>query len=320
MKIKFICCILAAVFISILTGCSQSKNARIANELHFSLNGVFDVTISYDEENITFFETDGDELIIKEYMSENKSRYYARVIKSHDSIHISEGGKPFFRNGFSRYIEVYLPVSYSQTLKVTSTDGNIDLSNIKPQLSALRIDSTAGTVEIDSAAASDIHLSTTRGTLNLKNIAADTVRLDTTSGNISCGSLAGNIICASTSGNFTCDELTGYISYTSTRGNADIKSAAGSGSYKANNSGRLNITYTELNGNLSLFNKNGDINLTLPDDLEFEFYAATKNGTISASFDEYIDIDGRTAHGIIGGNPSVTVKAETKNGDIMAAQ
>lgn len=73
MKIKFICCILAAAFISILTGCSQSKNTRIANELHFSLNGVFDVTISYDEENITF---------LKQTATNSLSKNICRKIKA----------------------------------------------------------------------------------------------------------------------------------------------------------------------------------------------------------------------------------------------
>lgn len=284
-----------------LTACSPAQKPEMVNELHFSLDGISDVAISYDEEPITFFASDSDELVIKEYMSENKSRYYAEVRQSSDSLCVSEGGKPFL-SSFSRYIEVYLPASYTQALTITTTDGSIDLSSMDLQLSALRIDSTSGTVEINHAAASDISLSSTSGTITSGRIAADTIRLDTTSGNI------------------ICDELIGNVTYTSTHGNADIKSASGSGSYQASNSGRLNVTYTQVTGDLSFFNKNDNISLTLPADLEFEFEATTKNGSVSTSFQEYMIIDDHTSRGIIGDHPTVTVTLETNNGDIEVIQ
>lgn len=304
MKIKnhFLFSFITVLFLLTLTGCTNSKTPEMANELHFSLEEISDVTISYDEETITFFETNGSELVVKEYMTENKTSYYADVDEDRDSIHISEGGKPLFKDGFSRYIEVYLPVTYTEALTLTTTDGNIDLSNISLQLSTLRIDSTAGTVKLHEATASNIHLSTTSGTLELGNITADAIRLDTTSGTI------------------TCDELAGNITYTSTSGNADIKSAIGSGSYKANNSGQLSVVYTEVTGDLSFYNKNDDIKLTLPAELEFEFEATTKNGSVSTTFQECISIDGRTTHGTIGNNPTVTIKTETNNGNIEVSQ
>lgn len=302
MKKQFLFSLITILFLLALTGCTNSKTPEIANELHFSLREISDVTISYDEETITFFEADGDELIVKEYMTENKTSYYADVDEDRDSIHISEGSKPLFKDGFSRYIEVYLPVTYTEALTITTTDGNIDLSNISLQLSTLRIDSTAGTVKLCEATASKLHLSTTSGTLELGNITADTIKLNTTSGTI------------------TCDELAGNITYTSTSGNADIKSAIGSGSYKANNSGQLSVVYTEVTGDLSFYNKNDDIKLTLPAELEFEFEATTKNGSVSTTFQECISIDGRTTRGTIGNNPTVTIKTETNNGNIEVSQ
>lgn len=298
----FMCICLIEFCLFVVAGCSNSQSPPAANEIRCSLTGISDVAISYDEEPITFYQAEGDKLIIKEYMTENRSSYYAAVKQSGDSIHISEGGKPFFKSGFSRRIEVFLPASYMETLKITTTDGDIDLSNVTLQLSALRIDSTAGTVEVKNAVASNIHLSTTSGTLNLGSIEAESIRLDTTSGNV------------------TCDELIGNVGYTSTSGNADIKSAVGSGSYKANHSGRLNVNYEEVTGDLYFFNKNENINLTLPDNLSFEFEATTKNGSVSTTFGECITVDGRTARGIVGNNPTVSVKTETNNGNIEVSQ
>jgi len=170
------------------------------------------------------------------------------------------------------------------------------------ELSSLRVDSTSGVVKLDNALASDIHLSSTSGTLDLGNIQAGQIKLETTSGSV------------------TCAELNGYVTYTSTSGDADIKSAIGSGSYTANNSGKLNVVYTEVDGDLSFFNKNDNILLTLPSDLEFIFEATTKNGSISIDFQQDVTINGRTTSGIVGDNPTVTIKVETNNGDIKVTK
>ena len=286
----------------VFVGCSNSKSPQIANELRFSLDGRTTLTISYDEEKITFYESDSDDLVIKEYMTENKSSYYAKVTERNESIQISEGGKPFFKDSFSRHIEVYLPKSYHENLTVTSTNGDINFSGVNLDLSMLRIDNSSGNVTLANAVASNIHLSSTRGTLDLENIQANQIRLETTSGSVNC------------------TELNGNVTYTSTSGNADIKSAIGSGSYKTNNSGSLNVVYTEVKGDLSFFNKNDNITLTLPENLQFEFQATTKNGSISTTFQQSVTVNGRTTSGLVGDNPTVTVKVETNNGNIKVTQ
>ena len=263
MKKHLAACFVAAVGLLILTGCSHKQSSTLANELTFSLDDISEVTISYDEEKVTFYESENNALTIKEYMTENKSSYYAKVDQSSNSIKISEGGKPFLKDGFSRYVEVYLPASYHESLTVTTTDGDIDISALEMTLNALRIDSTAGVVKLNIVAAQNIHLSTTSGVLDVNRLEADTIRVDTTSGSFSCYTLNGNVV------------------YTSTSGNANIQSAIGSGNYKANNSGELNVVYTEVTGDLSFYNKNDNIHVTLPADLEFEFQATTKNGSVS---------------------------------------
>lgn len=286
----------------VLTGCSHSRPAQLANELTFSLDGISALTVSYDEEDVTFYESGSSDLTVREYMTENKSSYHAKVDQHDGSIRISEGGKPLFQGGFLRYIEVYLPASYREDLTVTTTDGDIDLAKLEAALHALRVDSTSGTVRLSAAEAQSIHLSTTSGSLDADRLDADTIRIDTTSGS------------------FSCEELVGNISYTTTSGSADIRSAAGSGSYQASNSGALNVVYTEVTGDLSFYNKNDSICVTLPADLEFEFEAVTKNGSVSTSFPESLSASGRTTGGTVGGHPTVSVKAETNNGNIEVKQ
>ena len=302
LKQKIVTSLLVAFCLCNLSGCSRSNTAQAANVLSFNLNTITDVTISYDEEAITFFQSDSDELIIKEYMTENKSRYYADVKQNNGSIHVSEGGKPLFNNSFTRYIEVYLPQKYQANLTVTTTDGNIDISDLTLNLISLRIESTTGTIQLGNANAAVLYLSSTSGKLDLGNIAGEQLKLDTTSGKV------------------TCKELNGAVTYTTTSGDIDVNSAIGSGSYRVNNSGKLSVAYTEVTGNLSFFNKKDNIELALPRALEFVFEATTKNGSVSTSFQKSIHVDGHTIHGTVGSTPAVTVKIETNNGNIAVTQ
>lgn len=300
MKIKNIILLLVAISLSatMLSGCGSQQQPQMVNELSYSLNGITQITISYDDENISFYQSENDELIIKEYISEDKESYYANTTQTDDSIKISEGGKPLFKGGFQRYIEVYLPEDYKENLKITTTNGNIDLSNMCLDMKSIRIDSTSGTLKINEANATDIHLSSTKGKMELGTIIAENIKIETTKGSVSCESIEGS------------------VSYTSTSGNGEFLSASGSGSYKASNSGKLTVVYKEVTGDISLYNKNDNINLTLPAALDFEFKATTKNGSVKTNFQDNISKSGKTTSGSIGNNPTVTVKTETKNGDI----
>lgn len=254
--------------------------------------------ISYDDENISFFESENNNLIIKEYMSKDKKSYHAKVSENKDSIQISEGAKPFFKDGFTRYVEVYLPNSYSENLKVTTTNGNIDMSEVELDMNEIRVDTTSGIFKLNKAAAEDIYFSSTSGELELGSINASQIRIETTRGEV------------------TCEKADGNVTYVSTSGNAEFKSVTGSGTYKANNSGKLSVTYDEVTGDLSFFNKNDDIELCLPATLSFEFEAITKNGSINTNFQGDISVKGELKRGTVGKNPTATVKVETKNGDI----
>ena len=294
-KSRLLGCI-ALAGLAMLSGTARASQP--ANELVFATGSVAHITLSYDEESITFFDSADGNLLIREYMTQNQAGYHARVEQSADSIKISEGGKPLFKGDFSRYVEVYWPASYRGALTVSTTDGNIDLSRPSLSLDSLRIDSTSGTVVLGQAQARTIHLSSTRGSLALGTLRADTIRIETTSGTVCCEDVCGNVI------------------YTGTSGDAEFRSAEGSGSYTASNSGTLSVAYTEVTGDLSFFNKNGSIRVTLPSDLSFSFAAAVKNGSLSTTFQDCLTLHDKTVSGDVGEHPAVAVHAETRNGSI----
>lgn len=288
---------------SVRINLTHTKPSMVAaNESKFSADGVTHLEVSYDSGDVSFFESDSADIVVKEYMTENKSRYYAKVQQSDGSIKITSGERPDSDHDFQRRIEVYLPASYDQTLTVTTTSGDIELSNAKLSLSALGIATSSGDIELKKeVSASDIDLSSTSGELDLGNIKADQIKLTSTSGDITCSKLEGHVKCASTSGD------------------TEIESASGSGSYQTA-SGELDVAYAEADGDLTLTSQSGDLSLTLPANLEFNFKGTTGNGTISTPFRKVDTDNGHIVKAVIGDHPSISVQVGTQSGDINVDQ
>lgn len=295
---KKVLCVGMLLMVSWLTGCSENSSYSMVNQMTFDLDNITEITIAYDEENISFYDSDSHELRIEEYMTIDKKSYYAEVSERKDSIHIREGGKPFFSGDFERYVKVYLPSEYKASLNVSTTDGKIDFSDIFIQVNSLYAESTSGKVIINEAHTTDICLVTTSGKIDCGSVAADKIKVNSTSGNVKF------------------QALDGEVKYTSTSGSLTVASAKGSGSYRTENSGKLEVNYDALYGDLYMFNKNSDIYLMLPKNLSFEFKGTTKNGSVDIPFDDEVSTKERITTGTIGSDPSVKVVLETRNGNI----
>ena len=290
--------ILQIITLFTLSGCGKERNPKLVNEQSFSLKDIEELAISYDDEEVSFFQSEGENLMIREYMSKDKKSYHAKISQNKKSIQIHEGGKPLMKGGFTRHVDVYLPGSYSKNLKVTVTDGNINMRDMHLNLNSMRVDCTSGTFELKKAVAGELYFSSTSGTLKLGSITGSQIRIETTHGEVNC------------------EKVNGDVTYTSTSGNAEFLSASGSGTYRADNSGKLSVTYDEVTGDLFFFNKNDNVEVRLPAALSFEFEAYTKNGSVTTNFQADISVNGDLTGGTVGKDPEVTVKVETKNGNI----
>lgn len=274
--------------IGMLSGCSNGGGTNMTNELTFDTTSLKEITIAYDDENITVFNGSDNNIIIKEYMNKNKKSYYAKVKEDSNSIHISEGGKPVFKGDFIKYIEVYLPSDYNEILSIGTTNGEIDCS---------AADINAG----------EFNINTTSGTAKLNEVKSKTVSLNTTSGSLYANSIsADNINIRNTSGNAVFDKLNGFVDYRGTSADINVTDAVGSGKYISDNSGDMQIAYSEVSDDLYLYNKNDNVNLKLPNGLEFNMSVKSKNGKISAP------------QGV--SDAKIKIEAETVNGDINIIQ
>lgn len=105
------------VFIS-LNGCANTP----ANVQAIDIDDVDGINISYSSDNVTFYESETQQLVIKEYMNKNNAKYSADISISGNYVIIESGDRPL---GFQSYVEVYLPNTYNGNLSVNTENGAI---------------------------------------------------------------------------------------------------------------------------------------------------------------------------------------------------
>ncbi len=297
--ISFAC--IGFLLMGILTGCEGQKATALVNTLTFDTGDFRSLRLDYDADDIHVLESDNGNVILKEYMNEDKKSYYARTSTQNGELLITEGDRPK-SSSFESYIEIYIPQDYTASLSLHSSSGTIN-SDIVLNLSGdFSVDTTSGVVEVSNTKASNIKAISTNGSLYFENIDADEVNIQTTN--------------ATTSIN----QINGTISYQSKGGKLTASDIRGSGSFNASGDGSINISFTDVTSDISAYSKNGTLMVTLPNELAFKFSATTKEGSIDTSFTDKIAITANTAAGTVGASPEIAIELETRNGDIKVSR
>ncbi len=302
MKCDFISFVCAGfLLLGLLSGCGGQKGTALVNTLTFNTGDFESLRLDYDADDIQVLESDNDKVILKEYMNEDKKRYYARSSTKNGELLITEGDRPR-RSGFESYIELYIPQDYSGSLSLHSTSGTIN-SDIALNLSGdFSADTTSGVVKVSNTKVSKIKAASTNGSLSFNNIDADGVNIQTTN--------------ATTSIN----QINGTISYKSKGGKLTASELSGSGSFNASGEGSIDISFVDVRGDIFAYSKNGSLTVALPNELAFKFSATTKEGSMDISFADQIAVTGNTAAGIIDASPGISIELETRNGNIKVSR
>lgn len=228
------------------TGCSYSSSSQLQNTRTWDIQTVDTLSVNYSTDNITFFESSTNQLIVKEYMSSSDSAYFADISQEGGTLIVKGGNRPEAGTSFSSHTEIYLPVSFEGALNVQTTSGNISMSPTY-HLTSLQAQSTTGSI--------------TLGTVN-----ASATVLQTTSGHILQNSGSGS------------------LAATSTTGSIKIKSFTGASTIKST-SGSVTLALTALTGDVSISTTSGKISLTVPQNNDFTLNVQSTSGSVKTDYD-----------------------------------
>jgi DUF4097 and DUF4098 domain-containing protein YvlB len=261
---------------------------------------------------------------------------------------------PFHANRYSR-MEIYLPSDYNKALKVSTSSGDIS-SDLVFHNTSFEASSSSGDIDLNEVYADTITSSTTSGRLSYQ-LAQGERRFSSSSGDIRINAGDGNTTASSTSGTIiiknSCGELEvssssgdvrieassgrkdiettsgeisvtasdGYTEANSSSGDIRIKGLAGAGRFQTT-SGEINVVFAEdaaaILEDIRAEASSGDVTLTLPRELQFNFSAEVSSGEINTFFDDQLSFskNQKSASGMIGVNPPIDIDISTTSGTI----
>jgi DUF4097 and DUF4098 domain-containing protein YvlB len=295
-------------------------NFELVNTQEIELDGITDVKILYSSERVSVSIGTTDTLIIKEYMSKNDSRYFAKITNSTNMVTIEHGRWPLSPfNTFKRSLQVYLPPSYRNTMSIKTSSGKIEASSLF--CSRLSIESSSGNISVDTIIADTINIKASSGKIDIGIVYGD-ISAETSSGNIHGERIQGNAKLRASSGAIVFGAIEGNVSAETSSGNVELNLVNGAVNARTS-SGTIRCTIGESAGDISLNTASGSVKLCLPKDLNFNFSSRTSSGNLSTPFSDRLSIpvtDRSLTQGFIGSNngsgETLTVNIRTNSGSI----
>ena len=238
----------------------NTSNSKLVNTQSISLKNIDSIEISYASEDITIFESDTDEIVVKEYMSgEHSDNELANITTQGSKLIIKNGDRNVFNlsmgflnigNGYG-YTEIYLPKSYTKVFAVNTASGEIK-SSLDLIFTDFKAGTASGDILFESVNAKNIDISSVSGGIKLNNaVSENNININSASGDIFAEYAEADLIDAHTiSGEIFIDEAHGKVTAKSTSG--DIKLSGGENS----------ISLSTTSGEISAENSNGDLNIS----------------------------------------------------------
>jgi len=263
-------------------------NLELVNSQIIEIDLAKTLSILYNSDNIVLLESNDNNLVLKEYMTRNKVKYYAEIETSEYSITMHNGKRPWL---IRTRIEVYIPKIFTNNLSVNLRSGNITINNISPR---------------------DIFVEVSSGNIKLINCQGNLI-IANRSGNVEVGNFMGEGQINVKSGNITLNNCKGKLNITNKSGIIESNSFIGEGFFNVN-SGNINFTVNDILGNISLFSSSGNINFLMEDNISFILDAEVRSGNIRAPNIGRI-VNAKVQHNI-GIDPIYTLLAKCGSGNI----
>ncbi|MBD5394512.1 MAG: DUF4097 domain-containing protein [Lachnospiraceae bacterium] len=270
---------------------SMGGTAKLRNTIELSLSDVDNLEVIYTSKNLDIYPTEGNSIIIKEYLISDRPEAVAVCETVTDEATGSRtvtvtGGKEIIVNIFGFFagrerIEVYIPADGLHELKLQTGSGNINAeSDFALNIEKLSVQAGSGNIKWHDTKAAEMTVQAGSGNIRMERISGD-ITAQTGSGNI---------------------RIDGF---------------SGQGSVKAG-SGNVNVEFLEAAGDMHLKTGSGNLHLELSKELSFQFEVQTGSGNIHTFFDDQLSYNkkGNHAEGTIGDSPSCVISAEANSGNV----
>lgn len=302
-------CLLGGIsIIAGLTACGSDEEMKLVNTESISIDSVANISLDYDADDLLIQNSKSKKIVLKEYMSRDKRKYYSQISQNNHAVAIKEGKRPI-GSSFKSKMVLSVPKDYSGELEIHSTSGKVETTLSNKALASVSLDTTSGKISSNDLAANTITLTSTSGVIFSSNlIAKNKIKIKSTSGPINVQDVdAKEMKLQTTSADTKLKKIKGQVNYETKSGELTLSDFSGNGEFTASGEGSMTLKIKKLTDDLSAFSKNGTVTLTLPDSKKAQLSLKTKEGKIKNQRD---DLTEETKSSV----PRINV--ETRNGDI----
>jgi hypothetical protein len=313
------------------------EDLPLVNTETLSLGAVEGLTISCGHDDLILRESESDELVIKEYMNRDSSRYFVRVSRAAGTLRIRQGRRPWLQWNWKARMEIYLPRSFRGDLRLSNASGFfsadtdlIDYRTVDINVSSGKIflkEVSGGTVsvhvssgEMDLRAVSgDSFISVSSGRLQIGRVAGEEHHIKVASGRLRIDALEGQTVFEVSSGSAAVDRVRGGMEGRVSSGSLELEDFSGSGSFSMN-SGNLRMTLGELPEDLRFKLSSGTIDLEIPVEIPFNLDVETNSGGAAVKQEgrEVLRVSGNsTVLRPLGAGAERTVLARISSGNLI---
>ena len=254
---------------------SLFKPVELVNTERIELEDAQRISINYIVERIDIHVTDGDVLVLKEYLNDSDPKLFADITTGANGITISHGERKRLFSPLRGYVEAYLPRSYYGVLNVKTVSNHIRVYG--------------------RLVVGELALSTTSGRIELESVTCGTAVLSTVSGGIEAESLRALCTAHSTSGAIR------------------IGAVAGSGEFKTV-SGGIELPYHAVTGDITVGTVSGSIRLHVPATSSFTVDAHSISGSIMVPFHGEFTGGKHALRGTVGNGAQTNIRLSSVSG------
>ncbi len=254
------------------SGSSKSDFAmECINTCKWTASDIETLQLKYYFEEILILPSPNNNIILKQYLSCNDSKYLDTVSKDGNAITITQGQRPS-NVTYQSKLKLYIPDHYNGTVELDVDEGSIAI----------------------------------RGPLAVK-----TMMLNLAEGKIQADKVTviNSLTAHAPDGVVYLTDCTGNIGVEVGSGSVIINSCNIGGSIKANDYTAMNIGLSGIYSNLRISNKEGTVRLGLPgnDSFRINAFLTDKDGVLRNNFSDTFTNDGMSINGTWGSNPKKNI-------------
>lgn len=116
----------------------SAASIKLVNTRQWPLSDLMNIEASYNNGSIRLLPGQTQEIVLKEYMTEDNPSYYAKTSVSGTTLNIKHDAIPQPATSYISYMEIYVPESFNGTIRLLIENGILSINGVSASMIAAK--------------------------------------------------------------------------------------------------------------------------------------------------------------------------------------